>query len=217
MEERMRHFIHGRICRQSLFLYLCFMMGWVTVALRNQAAAASQPSELGKVQITNLKPAKEKGQGYKMVYLVQAPLDIYWRFKTDFDNEFVVTNKYIRQHRVISQTEKVVVTENKYHHFSDYFFRWQTLIHSDQYRLEFKLLNPEECRQKFHFGYIQMEAVPGGTQVTQVAYFDFFGAGLWARFPWKGGMKDFLTHTARWEQDTILRLKDRYIERIQPY
>ena len=46
--------------------------------------------------------------------------------------------------------------------------------------------------------------------MTQVAYFDFVGASLWAGYPWGGGMKDFLTYTASWEQGIVLRLKNRY-------
>jgi hypothetical protein len=33
-----------------------------------------------------------------------------------------------------------------------------------------------------------------------------------AHYPWKGGMKDFLSYTARWEQETVLQLKDHYDE-----
>ena len=55
-----------------------------------------------------------------------------------------------------------------------------------------------------------MEPVEEGTRVTQVAYFDFLGASLWADYPWGGGMRDFLAYTARWEQEMVLRLKDRY-------
>jgi len=46
--------------------------------------------------------------------------------------------------------------------------------------------------------------------VTQTAYFDFFGATLWMNYPWYGGMRHYLNYTARWEQETITRLIDRY-------
>jgi hypothetical protein len=48
------------------------------------------------------------------------------------------------------------------------------------------------------------------TKVTQVVYFDFFGATLWMNYPWYGGMRHYLHYTARWEQETITRLIDRY-------
>jgi hypothetical protein len=53
-----------------------------------------------------------------------------------------------------------------------------------------------------------LESVPEGTQLTQVAYFDFWGVSLWAGYPW--GVKDFLSYTAHWEQKTIMQLKNRY-------
>ena len=67
-----------------------------------------------------------------------------------------------------------------------------------------------EAPQKYHYGHIQLEPVPEGTRVTQVAYFDFWGASIWANYPWSGGMKDFLSYTARWEQETVLRLRGQY-------
>jgi hypothetical protein len=83
-------------------------------------------------------------------------------------------------------------------------------VPSDAHRLDFVLLNPEQCRQKYHYGHIQLESVARGTRITQVAYFDFWGASLWANYLWRGGMKEFLSYTAHWEQETILHLKDRY-------
>ena len=66
---------------------------------------------------------------------------------------------------------------------------------------------------KYHHGYIQLESEGKNTRLTQVAYFDFGGATRWAYHPWRGGMQDFLSCTARWEQATVLRFKDRYHEK----
>jgi len=57
-----------------------------------------------------------------------------------------------------------------------------------------------------------VKAVEQGTEVTQVTYFDFFGASFWAHYPWEGGMRDFLRYTAHWEQEIILQVKDRYLD-----
>jgi hypothetical protein len=121
-----------------------------------------------------------------------------------------VTNKYIREHRFISQSDNTVITENKYTNTPDVFFRWGTSMFPAAYRLDFVLLNPQECDQKFHYGSIQFEVANEGTRVTQTAYFDFWGVSLWAYNPFGGGMIDFLRYTARWEQEIILRLKHRY-------
>ncbi|MBI4776321.1 MAG: hypothetical protein HY788_19435 [Deltaproteobacteria bacterium] len=160
--------------------------------------------------IYRLAPDSRGGQAYKLVYLVRAPLDVFWKFKTDFDNDFLVTNKYIREHRFISRSGDSVITEDEYTHVPRIVFRWKTTVHSAIHRLDFVLMNPEECDQKYHYGYIRIESVQGSTRVTQVAYFDFRGASIWAVYPWGGGMKDFLSYTARWEQETVLRLTDRY-------
>ena len=165
------------------------------------------------VSIYNLAPDRRGGQAYKLVYLVRVPIDVYWKFKTDFDNDFLVTNRYIREHRFISRSGNTVITENKYANVPGVIFKWKTTVFKQIHRLKFVLMNPKECRQKYHYGHIQMEPAPEGTRVTQVAYFDFWGASLWANYPWGGGMKDFLSYTAQWEQETVLILSDLYYEK----
>jgi hypothetical protein len=175
------------------------------------AAASGGPGGLGdEIIIDHVDPDRRGGKAYKLVYLVRVPVEVYWKFKTDFDNDFLVDNKYIREHRFISRTGNTVITEDKYANTPAALFMWQTTVLQEARRLEFVLMNPQSCGQAFHYGSIQAEAVQEGTRVTQVAYFDFLGASLWADYPWGGGMKDFLTYTARWEQDTVLRLKARY-------
>jgi hypothetical protein len=163
-----------------------------------------------EVFIYQLAPDKRGGKAYKLVYPVEVPIDVFWKFKTDFDNDFLVKNKYIRKHNFISQNGNTFITEDKYTHGPDVYFRWQTTVFPETYRLDFVLLNPKQCRQKFHYGYIQLESIAEGTRVTQVAYFDFWGVSLWTNYPWRGGMKDFLSYTAHWEQETILHLEGRY-------
>jgi hypothetical protein len=168
------------------------------------------PSGSDEISIYQIAPDKRGGKAYKLVYLVSAQMDVFWRFKTDFDNNFLVRNKYIKEHHFIEQNGNKVITEDKYANGPDVYFRWQTTIFPLAKRMDFVLLNPKECRQKFHYGYIQLKSVPKGTQVTQVAYFDFWGVSLWAGYPRGGGMKDFLSYTAHWEQETIMHLKNRY-------
>ena len=172
----------------------------------------------GRALISELKLQRQNGAGYKLVYLVDAPIEAFWKFKTDFDNDFLLTNKFIKSHQVISRRGNVVVTEDLfsedlYTHRPRAKFRWQTTISPAEYRMDFVLLNPEECGQKFHYGHIQLETFSEKTMVTQIAYFDFFGVSFWVKYPWYGGMRHFLEYTARWEQDTILRLKDTYIKK----
>jgi hypothetical protein len=179
----------------------------VSVSLTPEAWA-DEPDEQqllnGKAFVYKLKSEKPKGRGYRLVYTVDAPLHIFWQFKTDFDNDFLLSNKYIAIHRLISRSGNVVITENKYRDVSKSRFRWQITVVSDRHRLEFVLLNPDENNHEFHFGHIQLEPLGSKTKVTQVAYFDFFGAFLWVNYPLYGGMSDFLKYNARWEQQTIL-------------
>ena len=160
--------------------------------------------------IFKLTPERKDGGGYKLIYLVDAPLEVFWKFKTDFDNQFLLSNKFITAHRFVSRNRNRVVTENEYSNKPKAIFKWQTTLLPDQHLLQFMLLNPQECGQKYHYGYIQLEALGSRTRVTQVAYFDFFGVSIWVNYPFYGGMSYFLKYTASWEQQTILKLKDKY-------
>ncbi len=195
--------LRGIIAIIWLFLLLLPASGKTSETLNRQLRD-------GQSVIHLLEPQDKAGKGYKLIYLVDAPLEIFWKFKTDFDNDFLLSNELIDYHRFISQNGNVVVTENRYVNRPGAIFRWQTTVLPDQHLLQFILLNPQECGQKYHSGYIQLERLEQQTKVVQVAYFDFFGASFWIKYPYYGGMKHFLKYTAKWEQQIIQVLKSRY-------
>jgi len=158
--------------------------------------------------ISKLKPERAHGRGFKLEYLVNAPLDVFWSFKTNFDNDILHKNRFITSHRLVSREENLVITETEYSYKPGKIFKWQTSVIPDQNRLEYELMNPEECGQKYHYGYIQLEAEGTRTRVVHVAYFDFFGVTFWVNYPFKGGMSEFLKYTALWEQQFVLGYED---------
>jgi hypothetical protein len=164
----------------------------------------------GKAYIYKLHPEDMVGKGYMLVYLVSAPLSAYWNFKTDFESDFLLTNKLITEHRVVENKNNVAITETIYATKPDVKFRWRTISSPNSHRLDFELLNAKECGQRFHYGHIQLEKVAEYTKVTQTAYFDFFGATFWMNYPFYGGMKYHLNYMANWEQETIPRLIQKY-------
>ena len=177
--------------------------------------ASSQSAEYealtsDSILIFKLKSEHQEGQGYKLIYTVDAPLEVFWKFKTDFDNDFLESNRQIKSHRFIRRQGNSVITHNEYTDRPGKLFKWQTTVDSEHHRLDFILLKPSESGQKYHYGYIQLEALGPKTRVTQVAFFDFLGASLWVNYPFYGGMQYFLKYTTRWEQQTIIKLKDRY-------
>lgn len=181
----------------------------VCVALGANSAAV-RAAGLGKVTlpagdpiITILKPERADGRGYRLEYTVDAPVDITWQFKTDFDSKIVLTNKMILSHRVISRTADGVITETVQSNKPKLVFRWKTRLFPDQHRLEFVLLNPDECGMDYFYGSILMQAMGSATLVTQVAYLDFFGVSLWVHYPFHGGMSQTLDDNVRWEQKAV--------------
>jgi len=168
----------------------------------------------GKLLIERPRPDSKGGQAYRLIYTVDVPVEVYWRFKTDFDNTFVTTHRYITSHRMVQRTGKVVITENTYRNHGDMVFRWQTTIDNHARRLEYVLLNPRSVEHRFHRGTIEVMPIEGQTLVVQTAYFNFFGAFLWANLPVPGGMRSSLKYTARWERETVRRLRDQYATKI---
>ena len=195
-----------------LSIALAIVLATFLLTCQGSLFALDEIPETAQVIIQRIASERIGGHGYQLVYRVNVPIDYYWRFKTDFDNSFLIDNKFIREHHFISQNGKIAITETQYTYQPDFFFRWQTRLFPERFRLEFSLLNPGQCKQKYHHGYIQLEPEGKNTRVTQVAYFEFWGAAFWVYNPWKGGMQDFLSYTARWEQATVLRLKDQYQE-----
>ncbi len=167
-------------------------------------------ADMEAIHIEHPEPDPRGGRAYRLTYRVQVPIEVYWRFKTDFNNDFLQDNPFIIEHRFVSRIDDTVITESRHVDGSDVFFRWQTTVFEAAHRLTFELLNPEEAGQRFHYGRIELSSEEDATRVVQTAYFDFRGAALWAIYPWKGGMRHFLQNTAQWEQETILNLKHRY-------
>ena len=188
------------------------LTGHVSISSPDDISADHERPGNGGVVIERIAPERIGGQGYQLVYRVNVPISTYWKFKTDFNNSFLISNKFILDHRFIGQNGNIAITETQYTYRPDVFFRWQTRLLPERFRLAFSLLNPGACKQKYHHGYIQLESEGKTTRVTQVAYFDFWGATFWVYNPWRGGMQDFLSYTARWEQATAIRLKNRYQE-----
>ena len=200
--------------------FLRFKLNGILVAI--VFAASGLPSETPAAEPTQqqdfdsnpilfkLRPEGKAGRGYKLIYLIDAPLDVVWRLTTDCDHQCLWSNRYIHSHRLVSHIQNEVVTENEYSNKPKVKFKWQTTLFPVQHLLNFVLLNPEECGQKYHHGYIQLEAVGSRTRVTQVAYFNFFGVSFWVGYPFLGGMSYFLKYTATWEQKAVLDLMGKY-------
>ena len=195
----------------TCLLMFTFLTGFVGKTVHPVSVEPDGESLVQRGQyIYRIKPEQRGGEGFKFVYLIPVPIDVFWRFKTDFKGSFLLSNRYIKWHRLVQQNENITITENKYTNAPGEIFRWRTKSYPDQYRLEFQLENPHECGQHFHYGFIQLEPFGEQTKVTHIAYFDFLGAFIWVNLPFQGGMTSFLTYTAQWERETVSRLIDQY-------
>jgi len=188
---------------RAVLAIVCVALGAHSSVLPAAGLGAGTPPG-GEPVITLLKPERADGRGYRLEYTVDAPLDVTWRFKTDFDSEIVLTNKMIISHRLISRSADSVITETVQSNRPEAVFRWKTVLFPDRYRLEFVLQDPDECGMKYFYGSIVMQSVGSATRVTQVAYLDFFGVSLWIHYPFRGGMSQTLNDNVRWEQQAVL-------------
>lgn len=203
--------LRNRCFQTAVFLLVLFL--W---RIFSPAQAEAETSNLetrlerGEAVIERIEPWEGMGKAYRLIYLVDVPPDIFWRFKTDFRGRFLTTNRFIDSHRFVGRKSNVVITENRYANRPKMTFIWETTLFPSDRRLEYRLSNPEACAHRFHFGTIRLEPQGNRTRVTQTAWFDFPGVWFWYYNPWKGGMRDFLGYTAGWEQETAMRLKEKY-------
>ena len=166
-----------------------FLNGFVGMPVHPATVEPDAEELLSKQRVIyRIKPEERGGEAFKLIYLVPVSVDVFWRFKTDFRGKFLLSNKYIKEHRVIREMGNVIITENTYANVPNETFRWQTTVYPDQYRLEFQ-----------HYGTITLEPFRSYTKVTHVAYFDFFGAYLWVNLPFGGGMSSFLMQNQLYE------------------
>lgn len=173
-------------------------------------AVAGPGAGTDAIRITRPAPDPRGGQAYRLAYVVDVPLDVYWRFKTDFDNAFLESNPAISSHRVVSRQGNAVITEDRYSLMPNLYFRWRTTVSPRDHRLDYELIDTNQPGSKFQYGSILVQADGDETRITQTAYFDFWGASLWAGYPWQGGMRAFLRESAQWEQRTVVRLRKQF-------
>ncbi len=181
----------------------------VAMTCGSVAAHADQPGA-PHTEVHRIGSSGQSGQAFRLTYTVNVPLNLFWKFKTDFGADFISSNRYIVSNRLISRQNNVYITQTRYRDAPNIVFRWQTTVYPLAYRMNYLLLNPEECGQKFNRGTIQLSTESGKTRIVHSTYFDFFGAAVWAHFPGPGGMVGFLRYTADWERKTINELQHRY-------
>ena len=203
-------FKRGRLLLYLSFIF-SFLSGFTSLSAKSPTVEPTSKQLLtGEPFIYRVEPEPRGGEAYKLIYVVPVPIEVFWRFKTDFHGDFVLSNKYVQEQTVLREENNLVVIENRLTNKPGARFRWRNILQPKKYRLDFVLENPEQCGQRFHYGHFQLEALGPYTKVSHSAFFDFFGASIWATFPWQGGMRAFLDYIARWEQETIVRLKNSY-------
>ena len=189
-------------------LTLAVILTMMSTKSRADSVTAPDP---GKVWVERIETDTGEGYGYRLEYIVPAPMNAFWLFKTDFDSDFLLTNDELLDHRLIRRVGNAVITENRFASAPGLRFLWKTKVFHEKHRLEFELLNVKDTRHDFHYGSIQLTPLGEYTKVTQIAFFSFRGASLWVKYPWYGGMKYTLTKNARWEQKAASHYTAKYL------
>ena len=134
-----------------LFYVLIILLTLLTVAGH---AGTADSTINDQISVEAVAYDVDRGYGYKLQYYVAAPIDVFWLFKTDFAGDFVLSNDELLEHRLVKTEGNSAITENRYAAAPSLRFLWQTTVIPEQYRLEFKLLNADDCRHDFHYGTI---------------------------------------------------------------
>ena len=79
-----------------------FLNGFVGMSVHPATVEPDAEELLSKQRVIyRIKPEERGGEAFKLIYLVPVSVDVFWRFKTDFRGNFLLSNKYIKEHRVI--------------------------------------------------------------------------------------------------------------------
>ena len=191
--------------------YIITLAVILTLMSTNGRADSDSAPKPGRVWVERIASDTGEGYGYRLEYIVPAPINAFWLFKTDFDSDFLLTNDELLDHRLVRRIGNAVVTENRFASAPGLRFLWKTKVFHERHRLEFELLNVKDTRHDFHYGSIQLTPKGKHTRVTQIAFFNFRGASLWVKYPWYGGMKYTLTKNARWEQKAASLYRSEYV------
>ncbi|MEI8246007.1 MAG: caspase family protein [Lentisphaerota bacterium] len=157
-----------------------------------------------KIFVYRIEPESKGGEAYKVVYLVDASVDVVWKKKIDYNNP--IQSSKVINYQLVYNSDKYTITRETYSDSPEYNFTWKNTFSPDKKRIDFVLMNPIEVGQNFNYGYIKFEPVGIGdkTRVTQIGYFDFTYASYWINNMDKDGMTDFVTEMAKTDREKIL-------------
>jgi hypothetical protein len=96
MRNIKKKFIKGRGRFLTIGLSLLFAAAWLLLPTSSDARdQEALPARLEKrTRVFEVKPSAKGGHGVRMVYYAPVKLDTFWRFRTDFQNEWLISNKY---------------------------------------------------------------------------------------------------------------------------
>jgi hypothetical protein len=157
----------SRAVRLLPLLVILFLTGFTNLSAQSPTVEPSEKHlSTAEPFIYRIAPDARGGEAYKLVYLVPVPIELFWKFKTDFHGDFVETNKYVINQRVIREEQKTVIIENRLSTKPDSKFRWRNILYPDRYRLDFFLVsnsNPSALTPKFPMSLILIfSALPSG-------------------------------------------------------
>ena len=105
---------HEAIRFSSFFRYIIVTLTFLFLLLPVNGHTNSSRSSMHEEISLERVSSPNGGYGYRLRYYVPAPIDVFWRFKTDFDNDILLTNEEIIEHRLLESFDNSVVTENRY-------------------------------------------------------------------------------------------------------
>jgi hypothetical protein len=111
MKPFLTHLTRRLLIILSIIIWVTNLFCHLFIPYSTNAQAGQKRLVNDEVFIYQIAPDKRGGKAYKLVYLVEVPIDVFWKFKTDFDNDFLVKNKFIRKHNFISQNGNTFITE----------------------------------------------------------------------------------------------------------
>ena len=82
----------SRAVRLLPLLVFLFVTGFTNLSAQSPTVEPSEKQlSTGEPFIYRIAPDARGGEAYKLVYLIPVPIEVFWKFKTDFHGDFVET------------------------------------------------------------------------------------------------------------------------------
>ena len=189
---------------KKMMVFFLLFIGCANISIQPASIEPANEELLsGQTFIYRITPDVRGGIGFKLVYLLNAPIHEVWNFMTLFDPNILTTKTDVIEYRILERTEKIVISEGVYDYGTKHALRYKHKISDYAYKIDYELETPGVLIQDFNYGSVQLESAGRATRITHLGFIRGRGTNRWISDPGTSGMEASLNRLANWETNAF--------------